>query len=63
MISLEDQVKEAKRELALRKKLYPGWVKTGRLTEGQAAYCVEAMETIVKTLTRLELEQRQLSLL
>jgi len=62
MISLTDQITEAQRELALRKKLYPGWIKRGTLTEGQAVYYRKAMEAIVQTLTRLDLEQRQLPL-
>ena len=62
MISLEDQLKEARRELALRKRCYPGWVQRGTLTEGQAAYYLEAMAAIVQTLARLDAEQRQLPL-
>ena len=62
MISLADQLKEAQRELALRKKLYPGWIKRKMLTEGEAVYYLKAMEAIVHTLTRLDLEQRQLPL-
>ena len=62
MITLEDQVKEAQRELALRKKLYPKWVRRGDLTEGEAIYSLTAMAAIVETLSRLDLEQRQLPL-
>jgi len=35
-------------------------VKRGTMTEGQAAYHLAAMAAIVETLTRLDLEQRQL---
>ena len=62
MISLEDQVKEARREVALRKVVYPKQVKRGTMTDGQAAYHLAAMEAIVRTLERLEIEQRQLPL-
>jgi hypothetical protein len=62
MIPLDEQRKEARRELALRKRCYPGWVQRGTMTEGQAAYYLEAMEAIVQTLARLDAEQRQLSL-
>ena len=48
MMSLQDQMKEAQRELALRKRLYPKWIKRGDLTERQAAYDSEAMATTVK---------------
>ena len=53
MIILAEQVAEARRELALRKRLYPKWVKRGDMIEGQAEYYVKAMEAIVATLTRL----------
>jgi hypothetical protein len=43
MISLADQIAEARRELALRTRLYPGWVKRGTLTEGQAVYYLKAL--------------------
>jgi len=62
MITLEEQIAEAQRELALRRQCYPGWVKRGTLDAGDAYYQLQAMEAIVRTLTRLEVEQRQLSL-
>jgi hypothetical protein len=62
MISLADQLAEARRELALRKKLYPKWVRRGDLTEGEAVYFIKVQEAIVQTLARLEAEQRQLPL-
>ena len=39
MMTLTEQLKEARRELALRTKTYPGFVKRGLISEGQAAYC------------------------
>jgi hypothetical protein len=62
MISLADQITEAQRELALRKRLYPGWVKRGTLTEGEAVYYMKAMKAIVQTLIQLDMDQRQLPL-
>ena len=62
MITLADQLAEARRELALRKVVYPKHIKRGTMTEGQAAFHLAAMEAIVATLTRLDLEQRQLPL-
>lgn len=63
MITLRDQLKEAQRELALRKRAYPGFVQRGRLTQGQADYHLAVMAAIVQTLERLETETRQPSLL
>jgi hypothetical protein len=49
-------------ELALRRKCYPAWVKSGKLDAGAATYQIRCMEAIVRTLMRLDAEQRQLSL-
>jgi hypothetical protein len=62
VITLADQLKEAQRELALRRRAYPGFVERGRMTQGQADYHLAAMEAIVQTLARLETETRQPSL-
>ena len=62
MITLAEQIAEAQRELALREKCYPGWVKAGRLVHAEAYHRLAAMRAIVATLTRLEVEQQQLSL-
>jgi hypothetical protein len=62
MISLEEQIAEAQRELALRKRCYPAWVKSGKLDAGDARYQILCMEAIVRTLMRIDAEQRQLSL-
>jgi hypothetical protein len=62
MITLDEQIQEAQRELALRRKCYPAWIKSGKLDAGDAYHQLQCMEAIVRTLTRLEVEQRQLSL-
>jgi hypothetical protein len=36
MITLDEQITEAQRELALRRKCYPQWVKSGKLDAGDA---------------------------
>jgi len=62
MMPLEEQIAEAQRELALRRRCYPGWVKAGKLTHEDAYHQLAAMAAIVQTLMRLDVEQRQLSL-
>ena len=62
MITLAEQIAEAQRELALRKRCYPAWVKSGKLDTGAAKYQLLVQEEIVRTLMRLDAEQRQLSL-
>ena len=62
MIALEEQIAEAQRELALRRKCYPVWIKAGKLDHADAYHQLQAMQAIVKTLMLLDAEQRQLSL-
>ena len=61
-MTLHEQIAEAQRELALRKKCYPQWIKAGKLDADDARYQILAMQEIVRTLMRLDAEQRQLSL-
>jgi hypothetical protein len=62
VISLAEQIAEAQRELALRRTCYPQWIKSGKLDASDAQYQLRVMEEIVRTLMRLDAEQRQLSL-
>jgi hypothetical protein len=62
MVTLAEQIAEAQRELALRRRAYPGFIKRGTLSMEDANRQLLAMAEIVKTLQRLEVEQRQLSL-
>jgi hypothetical protein len=62
MITLAEQIAEAQRELALRRACYPQWVKSGKLDAGDATDQIRVQEAIVRTLMRLDAEQRQLSL-
>ena len=62
MITLTEQLAEARRELALRRRLYPDFIKRGTLDMTTAHSQLQAQQAIVHTLERLEVEQRQLSL-
>jgi len=62
MISLAEHIAEAERELALRRKCYPAWVQSGKLAHEDAYHQLQCMEAIIRTLMRLDAEQRQLSL-
>ena len=56
MITLDEQIAEAQRELALRHQCYPQWVKNGKLEAGEAYHQLQTMEAIVRTLQCLEAE-------
>jgi len=62
MITLAEQIAEAQRELVFRRKCYPAWIKAGKLDHSTAYYQLQCMEAIIRTLLRLDAEQRQLSL-
>ena len=47
-----DQLACAERELALRRNVYPGWVKSGRMQQAKADFETAAMAAIVQTLER-----------
>ena len=61
-ISLAEQIAEVQRELALRRNCYPQWIKHGTLDAGEAQYQLRVLEEVVRTLMRLDAEQRQLPL-
>ena len=52
--TMPELIKEAERELSLRKRVYPQWVKTGRLKQDKADRQIELMEHIVVTLAEVE---------
>jgi hypothetical protein len=61
-MTLHEQIAEAQRELARRRKCSPAWIKGGKLDEGEAQWQIRVLEDMVRTLTRLDVEQRRLSL-
>ena len=62
MFTLEEQIAEVKRKILLRKACYPVWVKNGKLTQAEASRQLQLMVEVLKTLHRLDVEQRQLAL-
>jgi hypothetical protein len=57
-ITLEEQIRAAKREMGLRRKLYPGFIQRGTMTQDEATYQLACQAAIIVTLTR-RLEQDQ----
>jgi hypothetical protein len=52
-VSLTEQIRCAERELGKRQKLYPKWVREGRLNSLQADRELAAMSAVVQTLQSL----------
>lgn len=51
---LVEQIKSVARELALRRNVYPLWIKSGRMKEKDATHELACMESILQTLKGLE---------
>lgn len=45
-ITNADKAKEAKREVAMRRRVYPNWISSGRLTQAAADRQIATMEAI-----------------
>lgn len=43
-MTIDEVLKELKRELATRRRVYPNWVAQGKLTQATADHRVEAIE-------------------
>lgn len=52
-ISLNQQIECARREVAMRERVYPGLVRRGQMTRGQSEYELAAMKAILKSLQSL----------
>lgn len=60
-IPLEDQIKCAKRELAMRKNVYPKWVAQGRMKREKALHECECMGAILDTLEGLKVQASEIT--
>lgn len=49
-ITMADQIACVRRELALRRSVYPKWVKLGKLTEDKATREIEVMQSVLDLL-------------
>lgn len=54
MKTLTEQLACVKRELALRKNVYPAWVRNGRLTKEKAHDEIECMASVVETIEKMK---------
>lgn len=50
MIGIDDQISEAVRELAMRERLFPNWVKLGKKKKNDAVLEIMRQKAIVKSL-------------
>lgn len=54
MKTLDEQLQAARRELEMRKRVYPNWVARGKMTQAKADHETECMADIVNSLEALK---------
>jgi len=54
-MTLQQQLDCARRELALRQRCYPGWVRTGKITAEKSAHEIGCIQAIVATLETVQM--------
>lgn len=52
-ITLTAQLAEVRREIAMRRRVYPRWVQGGKMAQHAANNALATMEAVAATLTRL----------
>ena len=55
LATIDRQIACVLREIALRKKVYPGWVQQRRMTEQEALREIDTMEAVAITLGQVRL--------
>lgn len=53
-LTVADQIKCVEREIAMRKRVYPRWVETGKMKLDQSEYQIAAMEAVLATLKGMQ---------
>jgi hypothetical protein len=58
-VGLADQVEVVKREIRLRKRVYPNRVMTKRMSQKMADYQIDAMEQVLETVEAAYAQQQK----
>ena len=63
-ISIKHEIKELEREVSMRQRVYPEWIRTGKIRRDEADYRVRVLISAIKRLKLMDrfLESRQLGL-
>ena len=48
--TVDQQISEVQREIALRENVYPRWIESGRLTKQKAEHQITCMKAVLGTL-------------
>jgi hypothetical protein len=52
--TLDEKIVCVKREIAMRERVYPGWVAAGRMKQDRADREIEVMKSVLESLYRLK---------
>lgn len=53
-VSLQQQIDEVRREIAMRERVYPGQVTRGKMRQSEAAFALDRMRAVLRTLEFLQ---------
>lgn len=56
-MSLDEQIACVKREIAMRQRVYPRFIESGKLKQTKADYEIMAMKAVLETLTVLSSQE------
>ena len=54
MVTIEDQIKAVEREISMRRRVYPNWVASKRMSKEKADKEIAAMEAVLETLKEVQ---------
>lgn len=57
MKTIAEQIESVQREIGMRMRVYPAWIKKGSMTQSKAAHEIACMEEVHRTLTKVQREQ------
>lgn len=56
-ITIDEQISEVKREIAMRQKVYPKWIEAGSMQKPKADFQILVMEAVLITLQTIAREK------
>lgn len=54
MITIEEQIKAVEREIGMRRRVYPNWVASKRMSQEKADKEIKNMEAVLETLKQVQ---------
>ncbi len=56
-VTIDEQIAEVKREIAMRNKVYPKWIESGSLSKSKADFQILVMEAVLISLQAIAREK------